>query len=97
MFGFNFPLMQLNGKTIPITIVFLTWASIILAFLFSRDQKAFDHFLHSLSFGGGAISQVNVHLFIETMPFGGVGNSRIGNYHGKYGFDSLEPPSPHYS
>jgi aldehyde dehydrogenase (NAD+) len=58
-------------------------------FLFSRDQKAIDHFLASLSFGGGAINQVNIHLFIETMPFGGVGNSGIGNYYGKYGFDSL--------
>jgi aldehyde dehydrogenase (NAD+) len=58
-------------------------------FLFSRDQKAIDHFLASLSFGGGAINQVNIHLFIETMPFGGVGFSGIGHYYGKAGFDSL--------
>src|SRR6267378_826140 len=59
------------------------------AFLFSRDQKAIDHFLASLSFGGGAINQVNIHLFIETMPFGGVGFSGIGHYYGKAGFDAL--------
>jgi aldehyde dehydrogenase (NAD+) len=59
------------------------------AFLFSRDQKAIDHFLYSLSFGGGAINQVNVHLFVETMPFGGVGYSGIGHYYGKDGFDAL--------
>ena len=59
------------------------------AFLFSRDKATIEHFLASLSFGGGAINQVNVHLFVETMPFGGVGNSGIGNYYGKYGFDSL--------
>src|ERR1700681_4932577 len=58
-------------------------------FLFSRDQKAIDHFLASLSFGGGAINQVNIHLFIETMPFGGVGYSGIGHYYGKAGFDAL--------
>jgi len=58
-------------------------------FLFSRDQKAIDHFLSSLSFGGGAINQVNIHLFIETMPFGGVGYSGIGHYYGKAGFDAL--------
>jgi aldehyde dehydrogenase (NAD+) len=58
-------------------------------FFFSRDQKAIDHFLASLSFGGGAINQVNIHLFIETMPFGGVGYSGIGHYYGKAGFDSL--------
>jgi aldehyde dehydrogenase (NAD+) len=58
-------------------------------FLFSRDQKTIDKFLASLSFGGGAINQVNIHLFIETMPFGGVGSSGIGHYYGKYGFDAL--------
>jgi hypothetical protein len=58
-------------------------------FLFSRDQKAINHFLASLSFGGGAINQVNIHLFIETMPFGGVGYSGIGHYYGKAGFDAL--------
>jgi aldehyde dehydrogenase (NAD+) len=59
------------------------------AFLVSKDQGAIDHFLGSLSFGGGAINQVNIHLFVETMPFGGVGNSGVGNYYGKYGFDSM--------
>jgi aldehyde dehydrogenase (NAD+) len=59
------------------------------SFLFSRDQKAIDHFLASLSFGGGAINQVNIHLFVETMPFGGVGCSGIGHYYGEAGFDAL--------
>ena len=58
-------------------------------FLFSRDQKAIDHFLASLSFGGGAINQVNIHLFVESMPFGGIRNSGIGHYYGEAGFDAL--------
>src|SRR6266403_1485437 len=53
------------------------------------SPKAIDHFLATLSFGGGAINQVNIHLFIETMPFGGVGFSGIGHYYGKAGFDAL--------
>jgi aldehyde dehydrogenase (NAD+) len=61
----------------------------LAGFIFSRDQKTIDHFLASLSFGGGAINQVNIHLFIETMPFGGVGYSGIGHYYGKDGFDAL--------
>ena len=61
----------------------------LAAFLFSRDQNTIDCFLASLSFGGGAINQVNIHLFIETMPFGGVGSSGIGHYYGKAGFDAL--------
>jgi aldehyde dehydrogenase (NAD+) len=59
------------------------------AFYFSSDQTAIDHFISTLSFGGGAINEVNIHLFVETMPFGGVGHSGIGLYYGKTGFDSL--------
>jgi aldehyde dehydrogenase (NAD+) len=33
--------------------------------------------------------QANVFLFIESMPYGGVGTARLGNYYGKYGYDSL--------
>ena len=32
---------------------------------------------------------MNIHLFIESMPFGGTGTSGLGRYYGKYGYDSL--------
>jgi aldehyde dehydrogenase (NAD+) len=57
--------------------------------MFSRDQPTIDRFLNELSFGGGAVNQTNVHLFVGTMPFGGVGSSGIGRYYSKYGFDAL--------
>jgi aldehyde dehydrogenase (NAD+) len=61
----------------------------LAAFVFSREQKTIDRFIRELSFGGGAVNQVNIHLFIETMPFGGVGPAGMGRYYGKYGFDML--------
>jgi aldehyde dehydrogenase (NAD+) len=61
----------------------------LAAFIFSRDQKTIDRFVGELSFGGGAVNQVNVHLFVETMPFGGVGASGMGHYYGKDGYNSL--------
>jgi aldehyde dehydrogenase (NAD+) len=61
----------------------------LAAYVFSRNQQAIDRFMQSLSFGGGAVNQTNVFLFIESMPYGGVGTSGIGNYYGKYGYDSL--------
>lgn len=61
----------------------------LAGYVFSRNQHTIDRVLSSLSFGGGAINQTNVFLFIETMPYGGVGSSGIGNYYGKSGFDSL--------
>jgi aldehyde dehydrogenase (NAD+) len=61
----------------------------LAGYVFSRNQQAIDRVLQSLSFGGGAVNQTNVFLFIETMPYGGVGTSGIGNYYGKHGYDSL--------
>ena len=61
----------------------------LAGYVFSRNQQAIDRVLQSLSFGGGAVNQTNVFLFIESMPYGGVGSSGIGNYYGKYGYDSL--------
>ena len=61
----------------------------LAAFIFSREQKTIDRFIGQLSFGGGAVNQVNVHLFVETMPFGGIGPAGMGHYYGKNGFDML--------
>ena len=61
----------------------------LAGFIFSREQKNIDRFLSELSFGGGAVNQANIHLFVETMPFGGTGASGIGHYYGKDGFDAL--------
>jgi aldehyde dehydrogenase (NAD+) len=61
----------------------------LAAYIFSRSQSAIDQFVGELSFGGGAVNQANIHLFIESMPFGGVGTAGMGHYYGKYGFDML--------
>jgi aldehyde dehydrogenase (NAD+) len=61
----------------------------LAGYVFSRNQQAIDRVLQSISFGGGAVNQTNVFLFIESMPYGGVGSAGIGNYYGKYGYDSL--------
>jgi aldehyde dehydrogenase (NAD+) len=61
----------------------------LAGFIFSRDQKAIGRFIDGLSFGGGGVNLVNVHLFVETMPFGGTGSAGMGHYYGKYGFDAL--------
>jgi aldehyde dehydrogenase (NAD+) len=61
----------------------------LAGYVFSRNQQMIDRVLGSVSFGGGAVNQTNVFLFIESMPYGGVGTSGLGNYYGKYGYDSL--------
>ena len=59
------------------------------AFIFSRDQATIGRFIGELSFGGGAVNQTNINLFIETMPFGGVGPAGIGHYYGRDGYNML--------
>jgi aldehyde dehydrogenase (NAD+) len=61
----------------------------LAGFVFSRDQTTIDRFIGELSYGGGAVNQVNIHLYVESMPFGGVGPAGIGHYYGKAGFDML--------
>ncbi|RWX74730.1 aldehyde dehydrogenase family protein [Neorhizobium lilium] len=61
----------------------------LAAYIFSKDQSTIDFVLGSLSFGGGCINQTNLHCWIDSLPFGGVGNSGMGKYYGKAGFDAL--------
>src|SRR6516225_5368196 len=61
----------------------------LAAFIFSTRQDHIDRFIGSLSYGGGAVNQVNINLFIESMPFGGVGPAGMGHYYGRYGFETL--------
>ncbi|PQA91975.1 aldehyde dehydrogenase [Chryseobacterium shigense] len=61
----------------------------LAAYLFTRNSEEKETFTAKLSFGGGCINDVIMHLGNERLPFGGVGNSGIGNYHGKFGFDAF--------
>ncbi len=58
-------------------------------YLFSRDKRVQELFLRRLSFGGGCINDTIIHLATSRMPFGGVGNSGMGSYHGKASFDTF--------
>ena len=58
-------------------------------YLFSQDKRVQELFLRRLSFGGGCINDTIIHLATSRMPFGGVGNSGMGSYHGKASFDTF--------
>ncbi len=61
----------------------------LAAYLFSDDKSEQHTFLHNLSFGGGCINDTLMHISNKNLPFGGVGNSGMGSYHGKFGFDTF--------
>lgn len=61
----------------------------LAAYLFTNNSEEKENFKNKLSFGGGCINDVIMHLGNENLPFGGIGNSGIGNYHGKFGFETF--------
>ena len=58
-------------------------------YLFSGDKKHINRVTTELSYGGGCINDVVIHLATSEMGFGGVGASGMGSYHGKAGFDAF--------
>ena len=58
-------------------------------YLFSNDKKHINSVTTELSYGGGCINDVIIHLATSAMGFGGVGESGMGSYHGKDGFDAF--------
>lgn len=59
----------------------------LAAYIFSDDKSIQDLLLAKIQAGGVAINHCVQHLVNPHLPFGGVGNSGIGSYHGKHGFD----------
>ncbi len=58
-------------------------------YLFTRDRDAETFWIESLPFGGGCVNDTVLHLASHRLPFGGVGASGMGRYHGKYSFDAF--------
>ena len=69
---------NLKGKDKPLAL-----------YLFSSDKGQIKRITTELSYGGGCINDVVVHLSTSEMGFGGVGQSGMGSYHGKDGFDAF--------
>ena len=58
-------------------------------YLFTRSQDLERRVVERLQFGGATINDTVVHLVNPRLPFGGVGSSGYGSYHGRYGFDAF--------
>ncbi|MFZ5966724.1 MAG: aldehyde dehydrogenase [Bacillota bacterium] len=56
-------------------------------YIFSEDKHVQDEILQYISFGGGCINDTVTHVATSYLPFGGVGHSGMGAYHGKASFD----------
>ncbi|QLK05622.1 Aldehyde dehydrogenase [Priestia megaterium] len=89
---------EIFGPTLPV-IVYDEISEVIEAivkrpkplalYLFSEDEAVQDRILNSVSFGGGSINDTINHMTSHYLPFGGVGDSGMGAYHGKASFDTF--------
>ena len=55
-------------------------------YLFTKDIRWAERVMSSHQYGGGCINEVCVHMMVKGVPFGGVGHSGMGAYHGEWGF-----------
>jgi aldehyde dehydrogenase (NAD+) len=58
-------------------------------YIFGKNTALQKQILHEVSFGGGCINDVVMHITNPFLPFGGVGASGMGNYHGEAGFKTF--------
>ena len=68
----------INGRDKPLAL-----------YVFTGRDKVADLFTRHTSSGGLCINDTIMHLGVEELPFGGVGASGMGAYHGKHGFDTF--------
>jgi len=58
-------------------------------YLFTRSKTVEERIMREVSFGGGCVNDTILHLATPYMPFGGVGESGMGAYHGKHSFETF--------
>ena len=58
-------------------------------YLFTNDKKVEEKIVSSIPFGSGCINDCLVQFQNPNLPFGGIGGSGLGAYHGKFGFDAF--------
>lgn len=61
----------------------------LACYIFTNDPTVKNKLLNEISFGGGAVNDSVMHVSNSLLPFGGVGDSGMGNYHGEAGFKAF--------
>lgn len=61
----------------------------LAAYLFSRSRDERTRVVREISAGGMVVNHIGLHCLVPQLPFGGVGNSGMGAYHGRWGFETF--------
>ncbi|XP_061558353.1 aldehyde dehydrogenase family 3 member A2b isoform X1 [Phycodurus eques] len=88
IFGPLLPILTVNGLDEAIRFINKGEKPLAL-YVFSDDDKVIKKMRDETSSGGLLVNDCLVHYSVSSLPFGGVGNSGMGCYHGKYTFDQM--------
>ena len=88
IFGPILPILSYNDSS-DIDNIISHYDKPLSFYVFSKNKQFTNQIINTYSFGGGAINDPLIHFGNHRLPFGGVGASGIGAYHGKHGFDTF--------
>jgi aldehyde dehydrogenase (NAD+) len=85
------PILPIIGyETIEdIEKIVLKYEKPLALYVFSNDKKWAENIITKFSFGGGCVNDTMIQFLNKKLPFGGVGNSGLGSYHGKFSFNTF--------
>jgi aldehyde dehydrogenase (NAD+) len=88
IFGPILPILSYESKS-DIEKIISKYEKPLSLYLFSENDKFIKEVLAKYSFGGGCVNDTVIHFANKRLPFGGVGHSGIGAYHGRLSFDTF--------
>ena len=88
IFGPILPVISFSAEEEAEKII-KTYPDPLALYVFAEDRRYSEKVIQQYRFGGGAINDVVIHIANKNLPFGGVGNSGYGGYHGKFSFDTF--------
>ncbi|MEX0647364.1 MAG: aldehyde dehydrogenase family protein [Balneolaceae bacterium] len=91
IFGPVLPVVTYSGDKEPASLLRYKPSPLAL-YIFSRDDSFIENTITQIPHGGTCINDVIMHIANPNIPFGGTGNSGIGQYHGKYSFEAFTRP-----
>lgn len=91
IFGPILPIIEYETLDEALDLI-LRYPKPLAFYLFAEDAKAEAHVLARVPFGGGCINDTIAHLGTPELPFGGVGGSGFGSYHGRRSFETFSHP-----
>ena len=88
IFGPILPIVTYKEKEEALKVIKLNDTP-LATYIFTECKETKDYFINNVSFGGGCVNDTIMHITSPNLPFGGVGESGLGAYHGKRGFDTF--------